>query len=200
MPEIRENSGAKPPFNAENRYMFKELDKTKSYLLLNHGPVVLITTSDSSGKPNIMPLAWTTTINSEPPFVAVCVGSQAYTQQTILETKEFAINIPDSALLKKVLYCGGRSGKKENKFETAGFTQIKSKNITAPKIAECFANIECRVARHESYGDVVMFAAEVLYCEVRKDAFDDYLKTDVVKTIHHLGGNWFVSPGKRFKA
>ena len=193
-------AAARPSLITESRNMFKELDTTKAYRLLNHGPVVLITTSDAEGRPNIMTLSWKTTVNSEPSFVAVCVGSQAYSQRTILDTKEFAINVPDISLLKKVVYCGGRSGKNENKFETAGLTQMKSKKIAAPKIAECFANIECRVARHEPCGDVVMFSAEVLYCEVREDTFDDYLKTGIAKTIHHLGGSWFVSPGERFKA
>ena len=44
-----------------------------------------------------------------------------------------------------------------------------------------------------------MFTADVLYCEVKMNLFDGYLKTDKVKTIHHLGGGWFVAPGKRIK-
>jgi len=179
--------------------MFKKLDNTKAYRLLNHGPVVMITTLSGAGKPGIMTLTWLTVVNSDPPIIAICVGSQAVTQKSILKTKEFAINIPGTALLKKVVYCGSKSGRDENKFETAKLTQLKSKVIKAPKIRECFVNLECKVIGHRKYDDVVMFVAKVVYCEVERKMFDDYLKTDAVKTIHHLGGGWFTTPGRRFK-
>ena len=179
--------------------MFEKIDNIKAYRLLNHGPVVLITTLSNSGKPNIMTLTWLTTINSEPPTVAICMGGQAHSQKSILKTKEFAINIPAISLLKKVLYCGSRSGKDEDKFETAKLTPLKPRVIKPPKIGECFANLECKVISHKKYADVVMFVAEVVYCEVERKMFDDYLKTDIAKTIHHLGGGWFTVPGRRFK-
>jgi len=58
----------------------------KVYTLLGSGPVVLITSS-LKGKPNIMPIAWHTTIDFEPPIVGCCIGDHSYIFQVAKKTK-----------------------------------------------------------------------------------------------------------------
>lgn len=179
--------------------MLKNIKPEIAYRLINHGPVVLITTIDRNGRPNVMTFAWTTVVNSEHPLVAIAMGDQAYSQKSIKETGEFVINIPDKKLIKKVLYCGFVSGKKINKFEKTKFTQIKSAKIRPPKIKECFAHLECKVINQYRYNDVILFVSKIVFADVEEKFFDECLKTDRIKTIHHLGGNWFAETGKRFK-
>ena len=179
--------------------MLKNIKPEIAYRLINHGPVVLITTSDKNGKPNIMTLAWLTVVNSEPPLIAIAMGEQAYSQKLIKKTKEFVVNIPDKKLIKKVLYCGSVSGKNTNKFKNANFTAIPSQKISPPKIKECFAHLECKVINQYKYGDVILFVSKIVYADADDKFFDEYLKTEKIKTIHHLGGGWFAETGKRFK-
>ena len=179
--------------------MLKNVKPEMAYRLINHGPVVLITTSDKNGKPNIMTLAWLTVINSEPPLIAIAMGEQAYSQKLIKKTKEFVINIPDRKLIKKVLYCGSCSGKNTDKFKDTGLTPIASQKIIPPKIKECFAHIECKVITQYKYGDVVLFVSKIIYADADSKLFDGYIKTAKIKTIHHLGGGWLAETGKRFK-
>ncbi|MFH1540757.1 MAG: flavin reductase family protein [Elusimicrobiota bacterium] len=181
--------------------MLKNIKPEIAYRLINHGPVALITTSDKKGKPNVMTLAWTTVVNSEPPIIAIAMGEQAYSQKLIKETKEFVINIPDKKLMKKVLYCGSISGKNIDKIKKAGLTQISSIKIKSPKIKECFAHIECKVINKFKFSDVMLFISKIIYADIEESAWadDEVLNTDKIKTIHHLGGGWFAEIGKRFK-
>ncbi|MDD5687595.1 MAG: flavin reductase family protein [Elusimicrobia bacterium] len=179
--------------------MHKNIKPASACQLINHSPVVLVTTVDKKGDPNIMTLAWTTMVNTEPPLLAIVIGQQAYSQKSIKETKEFVLNIPDSKLMKSVLYCGSTTGKNTNKFEKTGLTQIISKKVKAPKIKECFAHVECKVIKEYKYSDVMLFIAKIVYADADNKYFDGYLKTDKIKTIHHLGGGWFAEIGKRFK-
>lgn len=179
--------------------MLKNIKPGIAYRLINHGPVVLITTADKNGKPNIMTLAWLTVVNSEPPLIAIAMGKQAYSQKLIKKTKEFVVNIPDKKLIKKVLYCGSHSGKSIDKFKNTGLTPIPSEKIISPKIKECFAHIECKVINQYEFSDVTLFISKIVYADVEEKFFDEYLKTGKIKTIHHLGGGWFAETGKRFK-
>ena len=179
--------------------MLKNIKPEIAYRLINHGPVVLITTSDKNGKPNIMTLAWLTVVNSEPPLIAIAMGKQAYSQKLIKKTKEFVVNIPDKKLIKKILYCGSHSGKNTNKFKNTLLTPIPSEKIIPPKIKECFAHIECKVINRYKFSDVTLFISKIIYADVEEKFFDEYLKTEKIKTIHHLGGGWFAETGKRFK-
>lgn len=180
--------------------MQKNIKPEIAYRLINHGPVVLITTADKTGKPNIMTLAWLTVVNSEPPLIAIAMGEQAYSQKLIKKTKEFTINIPDKKLTKKVLYCGSVSGKNIDKLKNTGLTPIPSKKIIPPKIKECLAHIECKVINHYKYGDVVLFVSKIVHADADDKLFDGYIKTEKIKTIHHIGGGWFAETGKRFKS
>ncbi|MEW6557517.1 MAG: flavin reductase family protein [Elusimicrobiota bacterium] len=179
--------------------MLKSIKPEIAYRIINHGPVVLITTIDKTDKPNVMTLAWLTVVNSEPPLVAIAMGEQAYSQKSIKETNEFVINIPDKKLIKQVLYCGSVSGKNTDKFKKAELTSIPAKKVKPPKIKECFAHIECKVVNQYKYSDVVLFVSKIVFADVENKFFDDILKTDKIKTIHHLGGGWFAETGKRFK-
>ncbi|MBN1384256.1 MAG: flavin reductase family protein [Elusimicrobia bacterium] len=178
--------------------MLKRLKPEDAHLLLNHGPVVLISTADKKNNPNIMTLAWTGIVNSEPPLIAIGMGEQAYSLQSIKKSKEFVVNLPDRKLIKSVLHCGKISGKNRDKFSETNLTPIKSKIVKSPKIKECFAHIECRVANQYKYGDVTLFISKILYADVDGKFFDGYLKTDKIKTLHHLGGGWFAETGRRF--
>ncbi|HAM38383.1 MAG: hypothetical protein A2474_07490 [Elusimicrobia bacterium RIFOXYC2_FULL_34_12] len=178
--------------------MLKKIKTEIAYRLINHGPIVLITSIDKNNEPNIMTIAWTSVINSEPPLVAIAVGNQAYSQKSIKESKEFVINIPDKKLMKSIIYCGNHSGENINKFGTLKLSPLKSDTIKPPKIKECFAHLECKVIKQYRYSDVLFFISKVVYADVEKKYFDESIKTDKIKTIHHLGGGWFAETGKRF--
>jgi flavin reductase (DIM6/NTAB) family NADH-FMN oxidoreductase RutF len=181
--------------------MKKTIPLEKAHLLINHGPIAMITCFDGK-KGNIMTVAWTTPINSEPPLVGVVIGEQAYSYSVIKKTREFAVNIPSAKLLRKAVQCGNSSGKEVDKFRKFGLTELLGEKIKAPLIKECIAHLECRVYSMHKFADATLFVGRVQLALVEEGLFDTYLRVDKVKgrTLHHLGGSNFAVPGKILKA
>lgn len=61
-------------------------------------------------------------------------------------TKECVIAIPPLGLAPKIVEVGNCSGRDVDKFEAFGLTPVSARHVAPPLVAECFANLECRVA------------------------------------------------------
>jgi flavin reductase (DIM6/NTAB) family NADH-FMN oxidoreductase RutF len=117
----------------------------KGSVILNPVPVVLITSKNNEGKTNVFTVGWTGTINTKPPMLYISIRPERLSYEYIKESMEFVVNLPSSHMVKKVDYCGVRSGKKNDKIAEMGFTLKESLNISTPYIEECPINIECKV-------------------------------------------------------
>ncbi len=178
--------------------MKKEISLESYYHLINHGPCVLVT-SGHGEKKNVAPIAWLTPVNDEPPLIGIAIAEGHYTAELVKETGEMVINIPDKSLLSSLKMCGKVSGRKENKFEKACFTEKAGIKVKVPHIDECPAFLECRVKDELSYDGVILFIVEVLYAAAEEELYDDYWITDKAQTVHHMGGSYFAVTGNRFK-
>jgi flavin reductase (DIM6/NTAB) family NADH-FMN oxidoreductase RutF len=168
-----------------------EYPLNKVYGLLEPGPVVLLTT-ERKGAANVMTLSWHMMMEFEPPLVGCIVSNRNYTFEILLETKECVINIPTAELAKKVVACGNISGRRVDKFKKYRLTAEPAASVEAPLIAECYANLECRLADTrmvESYG---MFVLEVVKAWINP-------AEKWARTMHHLGKGEFMLAGKRLK-
>lgn len=181
--------------------LFKNIPITNANRLINHGPTVLIT-SKAREKINIMTVAWQMPVSFKPMLVAIAIGHERFSHKLILESQEFAINIPHLEMLKDVLCCGTQSGKDIDKFNVCNLTPVKAQKIKAPLIEECIGNIECKLYSTHEAGDHTIFVGEVVATSVKEGIFDNYLRVDLeqAKTIHHIGGNVFCSPGGIIKS
>jgi flavin reductase (DIM6/NTAB) family NADH-FMN oxidoreductase RutF len=171
--------------------MFKNVPLEKSYRLIGSGPCVLIT-SGKGGKINVAPVAWTTPINDEPALVGISVAEGHYTTELILETGEFAINVPSEKLLPKLMAAGKVSGRNADKFAKTGLTPSACEKISAPYIKECAGYLECRVKESHRYEGVVFFVAEVLAAKAEDELFSDRWISAKARTLHHLSGGEFI--------
>ncbi len=176
--------------------MRKEINLDFATRLINHGPVVLVT-SLYNDKANITPVAWTMPINKKPPMVALEIGQKHFIFECIKETKDFAINIVSPIYAEDLLKCGKVSGREVDKFEKTSFTKSDSKIIKSPGLAEALAVVECKLIEdkylEEEYNIVV---GEVMYAEVEEEAFNEHwlFNDDKFKTLHHLGDKTFCFP------
>jgi len=130
----------------------KKLPLQKAFTLIEPGPVVLVTTA-SKGRANIMTISWTMVMDFTPRF-ALVTGQWNYSYEALLKTKECVISIPAADLLKKVVQIGDCSGRDTDKFKKFALTPLKASQVQAPLIKECFANIECRVVDHIAKHDI----------------------------------------------
>lgn len=157
--------------------------------LINHGPVVLLTTR-LRGRPNVCTIAWAMPVDSD--IVAVVVSDENHSFRAIRETGEFVLNIPGRALLKKVIGCGSVSGAECDKFRRFDLTPLKARRVKAPRIAECIGHLECRVLPgHDALARVHnLFLARVAAASAARGLFDTRWRIEDprARTLHHLGG------------
>jgi len=129
-------------------------------------PVFVVGTYDKTGKPNLMTAAWGGICCSKPPCVAIALREATYSYSNIMEQKAFTINIPSEDMVKEADYVGIVSGKTENKFETLGFTPVKSELVNAPYVDEFPFVLECKLLHILEIGRHTQFVGEILDAKV----------------------------------
>lgn len=161
------------------------------YGLLETGPVVLITTSHK-GVPNIMAQSWHTMMEFEPPLVGCVISGRNHSFDALKATRECVINIPTVELIKQVIAAGNSSGRKVDKFKRTGLTATPASLVQAPLIAECYANLECKVADTRLVNSYNFFILEVVKAWIAPTVKDP-------KTLHHRGKGVFMVAGDSIK-
>jgi len=171
--------------------MMKELPLSKVYRLLEPGPVVLLTTA-CKGRVSVMTMSWHMMVEFEPPLVACVVSSANHSFAALRATRECVIALPGLKLAPKVVEVDNCSGRDLNKFVAFGLTPMPAERVTPPLVAECFANLECKVADTRLVNQYNVFILEVL------KAWTDPRQKNP-KTIHHHGYGKFVVDGETIK-
>lgn len=136
-------------------------------------PVVMVSCNRKGEKPNIVTVAWTGTICSDPAMVSISVRPERYSHDIIEETGEFVINLVTKDLTYATDYCGVRSGRDVDKFKEMNLTPLPSKMIDAVGIEESPVNIECKVVEVKKLGSHDMFIAEVVNVTVDDRYMDE---------------------------
>lgn len=146
-------------------------------------PAVMVSTADRSGNSNIITIAWTGTICTNPPMVYISVRPERYSYHMIRESGEFVINLTTERLLRAADYCGVRSGRDVDKWKECGLTAGKAESLSfAPLICESPVSIECRVRDIVELGSHHMFTAEVTAVRVDGAYMDKNGKFDLGRT------------------
>ena len=136
-------------------------------------PVVMVSCNRKGEKPNVVTVAWTGTICSDPAMVSISVRPERYSHDIIEETGEFVINLVTKDLTYATDYCGVRSGRDVDKFKEMNLTPLPSKMIDAVGIEESPVNIECKVVEVKKLGSHDMFIAEVVNVTVDDRYMDE---------------------------
>lgn len=142
-------------------------------------PAVMVSLMDKAGKANIITVAWTGTICSDPPMAYISVRKERYSHPILMETGEFVINLTTEKLAKATDFCGVRSGRDVDKFKEMNLTKGKSSKIEAPSIQESPVNIECKVKQVIELGSHDMFLAEVVAVQVDEAYMDSKGRFDL---------------------
>ncbi|HBG26006.1 MAG: flavin reductase [Planctomycetes bacterium GWF2_41_51] len=166
----------------------KELLLARAFRLIEPGPVVLLTTSHK-GKANVMTMSWLMDVEFTPQ-IACIVSESDYSFKALRSTKECVIGIPAVDIIGKVIDLGNCSGKDVNKFTKFKLTPLPAEKVKAPLIAECLANIECRVI------DTILVKKYNLFILEGIKAWIDNNRKEK-RTFHAVGDGTFVVDGRR---
>lgn len=156
-------------------------------------PAVLVTCRDKQGQDNVLTVAWTGTVCSDPAMLYISVRPERYSYPMIKETGEFVVNLTTTALAYATDYCGVRSGRDEDKFRAAGLTKGEAVKVNAPIILESPVNIECKVREILPLGSHDMFLADVVNVQV-SEAYIDKKGTfhlDQAEPLAYSHGRYF---------
>jgi flavin reductase (DIM6/NTAB) family NADH-FMN oxidoreductase RutF len=137
-------------------------------------PAVLVSCGNFDGEKNLITVAWTGTICTNPAMCYISVRPERHSYEMIKENMEFVINLTTKNIAHATDWCGVRSGKKYDKFKEMNLTPGRSKMVSAPYIEESPLCIECRVKEIVALGSHHMFIAQV----VNIKAETDYLNSE----------------------
>jgi flavin reductase (DIM6/NTAB) family NADH-FMN oxidoreductase RutF len=157
------------------------------YRLLEPGPVVLLTTAHK-GRVNVMPMSWHTMIDFEPPLLGCVVSNRNYSFDLLRAARECVINIPTVKLITEATGCGNCSGQSTDKFSAFGLTPLPATRVQAPLIAQCPANLECKVVDTSFVAKYGLFVLQVV------KAWRDP-RPKRLQTFHHMGMGKFMIAG-----
>ena len=144
----------------------------KAGTLVYPAPVVMVSCGTLEGIKNIITVAWTGTVNTNPAMTYISLRPERYSYNIIKQTGEFVINLTTKNLVKACDFSALKSGSEVDKFSQMNLTAAPSAKISAPIIYESPVNIECKVKEIIPLGSHHMFLAEVVAVDVSDEYFD----------------------------
>lgn len=144
-------------------------------------PAVMVSCRNNEGINNILTVAWTGIICTNPAMLYISVRPERHSYNMIKDTGEFVINIPNRKLAFATDFCGVKSGRDIDKFAHLKLTPAKSNLVAAPFIDECPVNLECKVKEIVKLGSHDMFIAEILCVNVDEGLLDSKGKLQLNK-------------------
>ena len=155
-------------------------------------PAVMVT-SGNMEKSNIMTVAWTGILNTNPAMCYISVRPERYSYNIIKESGEFVINLTTEKLAYATDWCGVRSGKDYDKFKEMKLTKEKANHVKCPIIKESPVAIECKVKEIRKLGSHHMFLAEVLSIDADEKYIDEKGAFDISKCdlIAYANGGYY---------
>lgn len=130
--------------------------------MLNPLPAVLVSCAAADGRSNLITVAWTGTICTNPPMLYISVRPERFSYDIIRDSMEFTVNLTTADLARATDLCGVRSGRDGDKWKLAGLTPEPGVAVSCPSVAESPLSIECRVREIVKLGSHDMFIADVV--------------------------------------
>ena len=155
--------------------------------LLEPGPIVLVS-SAWQGERNIMTMGWHMPMEFSPSLVGCIISSANHSFEMIRKSRECVINIPTEDMGDIVVGIGNHTGAEMDKFEAYGLTPVRGREVAAPLIQECYANLECRLVDSSLIKKYGMFVFEVVRARAATTPKNP-------KTLHYRGEGHFMIAG-----
>jgi flavin reductase (DIM6/NTAB) family NADH-FMN oxidoreductase RutF len=153
---------------------------------LEPGPIVLVT-SAYKGETNIMTMGWHAMMGYD--MIGCYIWDANYSHELIKKSRECCINVPEVHLLDQTIGVGNSDGNDIDKFKEFGLTALAAKQVKAPLIKECFANLECKVVDTRMVSEYNFFILQVVEAHVATSP-------KYPKTFHYTGEGVFMLSGE----
>ena len=144
-------------------------------------------------KSNIITVAWTGILNTNPAMCYISVRPERYSHNIIKENGEFAINLTTRQLAYATDWCGVKSGRDVDKFKEMKLTKEKANIISVPLIKESPVSVECKVKEIVPLGSHDMFVAEIVAIDADEKYINEKGAFDISKCdlIAYANGGYY---------
>lgn len=155
-------------------------------------PAVMVSCGDMENS-NIITVAWTGILNTNPAKVYISVRPERYSYNIIKEKKEFVINLTNKDLAYATDWCGVKTGAKVDKFKEMHLTKEECQFVSAPAIKESPVSIECKVTDIKEFGSHHMFIADVMPIDADEKYINEKGSFDISKCnlIAYANGGYY---------
>ena len=99
-------------------------------------PAALVSCGDYDGESNLLTVAWTGTICTNPPMLYISIRPERYSYDIIRRHMEFTVNLSTAEMARVTDWCGVKSGRDFDKWTETGLTREKGVKVSCPAIAE----------------------------------------------------------------
>lgn len=166
----------------------------KDFVTAIPSPLFVITSYKSNGKENACLQSWSTFVGDQGEFLCIIgsVSKGGHLYQTLHESKCCVVNFPSKDVYEKCTRTIEHNGFDDDEITLSGLTVEEAMTIKAPRIRECFLNIECEYLwEHEHFigsRDVTVALRATHLC-MDSDRYDEnkegrYGKTGYLYNIH----------------
>jgi flavin reductase (DIM6/NTAB) family NADH-FMN oxidoreductase RutF/uncharacterized protein YciI len=131
------------------------------------GPIVLVSTVDAQGKPNIAPKSFVSMMAFGGPVLAFGCHRSHATARNAEAAGEFVVNFPPEALAERIWAMPGSHG--AERIARSGLSLLPARTVAPPLIAECKAHLECKLASITRLGAEVVIFGEIAAAAIDQD-------------------------------
>ncbi len=168
----------------------REIDPSKTYRLLESGPVVLVVTHDGE-RANVMTMGFHMVMRHDPPLVGAIIGPWDHSHAALVASRECVLAVPGADWARTIVEIGNCSGEQVDKFARLRLATAPSTQVAVPRLAGCLYNIECVIEDDTLAGRHDLFVLRAVAAAV-DDARDER------RVLHHRGDGTFTADGEVF--
>jgi flavin reductase (DIM6/NTAB) family NADH-FMN oxidoreductase RutF len=136
-----------------------------------------------------MTMGWHMVMEFTPSLVGCLISSGNHSYELVSRSRECVINIPTVELAPIVAKIGNCSGAEVDNFAKFKLTAAPAALVKAPLIAQCYANLECRLVDGRLRDKYNVFIFEVVKAHAAR-------APKYPKTIHYRGDSIFMVAGR----
>lgn len=125
-------------------------------------PSVLVSCGKDLEHSNLLTVAWTGIICTNPAMLSISVRPERHSFAMIEETMEFTVNLTTTAMARATDLCGVISGRDGDKWKKSGLTPAKGIANACPYVKESPVSLECIVKSSMALGSHTMFIGEIV--------------------------------------
>ena len=131
------------------------------------GPIVLVSTVDAAGEPNIAPKSWVSMMAFRGPVLAFGCHRSHATARNAEVAGEFVVNIPPEALAERIWAMPASHG--TERIARSGLTLLPASQVAPPLIRECKAHLECKLESVTRLGAEVVVFGKIVAAAIDED-------------------------------